>query len=341
MPSSRFRIRQHKAPLRDAGIAVREYVPAIDKYSTIRGLPGEGGPWARPIYGAWEGAKLVARAPGVVGSWRGDVTWLERELLPGRPSLERVLGRPLVWDVDDAIWLVARDDGGWLRKIARRADVMVVVNDHVAEWFSGHARDIRVVPTAVDTDRWRPVAEATTARARFVVGWTGISTNFRFLQQIEEPLQRFVAGVEDAELLVVADRPPTLRGIPPEKVRFIPWSPRVEAEAVARMDVGIMPLADDEWSRGKGSFKMLQYMSCGLPVIASPVGMNASVLAHDEVGFPAAGLDDWTDALTALHADRELGRQMGRRGRAVVERSFSLAVIAPRLAGIFKEVAAA
>ncbi|MFO7167559.1 MAG: glycosyltransferase, partial [Chloroflexota bacterium] len=188
----------------------------------------------------------------------------------------------------------------------------------------------------VDTERFR--ARDAAERDRFVIGWTGISPNFSFLYAIEAPLERILRRLDDAELLVVADRPPEFRRIDPRRVRFIAWSPATEAEAVRQMDVGLMPLADSEWARGKCSFKMLQYMACGVPVVVSPVGMNADVLAMGEVGLVARDEQEWCEAIELLYADRPRGRAYGAQGRAIVERHFSRTVVATQLAGIFQEI---
>ena len=112
-----------------------------------------------------------------------------------------------------------------------------------------------------------------------------------------------------------------------------------EVELVQQMDVGLMPLDDSEIARGKCGFKMLSYMSAGLPVIVSPVGVNPDILAHDQVGLAASGPNDWFEALERLSNDHELGQQMGIAGRRVVEEHYSVIANAPKLADIFREVA--
>lgn len=339
VPSSRFRVRQHIEPLRNAGIDVYEFVPGIDKYAPIPG-------WSRtvsqkyiwPLYPFWQGVKLITRVPGVIGSWRAQITWLEREMLPGCLSLEPILKRPYVFDLDDAIWLTFPFGRLTVSKIVRNAEVIIAGNSYIAEWCSSYSQNIRIVPTAIDTERFMPRScNNFQTNKRFTIGWTGTSGNFKYLYQIETSLERFLKN-HDAELVVIAETPPKFSKIQPEKVKFFNWSPAIEAEILQQIDVGIMPLLSDEWALGKCSFKMLQYMAAGVPVVVSPVGMNAEVLAKGEVGLPACNGADWFDALDNLYKDRELCHKYGAAGRQVIEQCFSRDVISAEIAHIFKEL---
>jgi glycosyltransferase involved in cell wall biosynthesis len=335
VPSARFRVRQHVEPLRLLGVDVHEYVPAIDKYARLPGWPaGVSQVAVWPLYPLWQAVKVSSRLRAVLASRRYDVTWLERELLPGYLTLERALKRPLVLDVDDAIWLAKPFGRSAARAIARQADVIVAGNRYLGEWFSEHNRDVHVVPTAVDTDRFRPRSRPVSDRASFVVGWTGTSANLPFLRSIERPLRRFLDEHPRARLRVVSDAPPglTARG----RVDYVPWSEEVEVSAVQEMDVGLMPLPDDEWTRGKCGFKMLQYMACGVPVVASPVGVNAQILAMGELGLAAREEADWYDALRWLYTNASQALQYGQNGRSVAETRFGKEVVARQLAEIFR-----
>ena len=126
--------------------------------------------------------------------------------------------------------------------------------------------------------------------------------------------------------MVIADAPPSFSRIPRERVRFLSWSPELEADAVRQMHVGLMPLPDDIWTRGKCSFKMLQYMATGIPVVVSPVGMNADLLAAASPGLAARKDDDWYEALTYFYLHRH-------------QQDYSREVISAKLAAIFKEIA--
>jgi glycosyltransferase involved in cell wall biosynthesis len=339
VPSARFRVRQHIAPLRSRGIYIREYSPVIDKYAPPPPfLTFSNATCFTLIRAFWKCVKLSARLPGTLGSWKSELTWLEREMYPGSLTLEPFLKHPIVLDVDDAIWLT--EPFGWnaARKIARIADVVLAGNHYIADWFSQYSQDVRIVPTAIDSDRIRPRNFQSFERTHrpFIIGWTGTSSNYPALYQIEEVLDEFLKN-HAAELWVIADLPPRFSALRSDKVHYIKWDPKREITILGKMDVGLMPLPSDPWSLGKCSFKMLQYMAAGLPVVVSPIGMNNEVLAMGDIGFSAVTHDDWYEALSCLYEDSKLAYGYGTNGRVIVENHFSRRVISTILAGIFKE----
>jgi glycosyltransferase involved in cell wall biosynthesis len=339
VPSARFRVRQHIELLRGMGIDVTESTPAVGAYTSIPWSPSTavGTSVLRGLYFGLTTSKMASRLPGLVASRRADITWLERGLLPGRPTLERWLGTPLVLDVDDAIWLSSPAGERAARSVASRAAVVIAGNRFLADWFSAWCDDVRVIPTAIDTARFS-VADPPLENERFTIVWTGLSGSFPYLHGIEGALHRFLERWP-AELRIVAERQPAFRSIDPGRVQFIPWSPQTEASSLASAQVGIMPLGLSDWERGKCSFKMLQYMASGLPVVVTPVGMNAEVLAMGEVGFGAVSEDDWVDALESIASDPERGRVLGRNGRDLVDERFSREVISDRIREVFESLA--
>jgi glycosyltransferase involved in cell wall biosynthesis len=168
----------------------------------------------------------------------------------------------------------------------------------------------------------------------YVIGWTGTAGNLKYLEGIEEPIGEFLRHHRDWQLWVVADEPPSFRKIPANRFRFIRWSPDTEALVVQRMQIGLMPLQDNEWTRGKCSFKMLQYMASGVPCIVSPVGMNADILKLGRVGLSARNEDEWYEALLTLSGDSELAHTMGSAGRTIAEQYFDTSVVGHRLAQV-------
>lgn len=334
---TRFRVRQHLEPLAQMGVDVREFTPAIAKHARLPGWPdGVRQVFSGPLVVGWNAIKVATRIPGIVGSWRRNVTWLERDLLPGLPTFEGLLGEPLVFDVDDAVWLERPWGELSLRRIAQRAAVVIAGNSYLANWFSGHCSDVRVLPTTVDTVRFRP-AERIESRP-FTIGWTGSASNLGYLKGIEAPILRFLEQYRDTRLLVMADERPDFVPGRANQMVFWRWSEQDEVRAVQTMDVGLMPLTDDAWTRGKCSFKMLQYMACETPVICSPVGMNVEVLALADVGIGASSDADWYEALEHFYHHRDHGQECGRRGRSVVKCHFERRIVTRELAGIFHEV---
>ena len=319
-PSSRFRMRQFFQPLRRLGVEAVEYRPWISKYARA------------PLQ--LTGLGLASRVWGALAARRHDLVWLNRELITGHATLERFSGPRRLMDVDDAIWLRGRRD--FARRIASRCHGVIAGNAAIAEHFRGVTPRIWIVPTAVDTDRWRPTG---TAHAQFTVGWSGTAWNLPYVEAIEPALARFLHDHRDSRLLIVCDRPPSFPSLPDGQVEFRKWSPETEVDALQHMDVGLMPLPDTEWTRAKCALKMLCYMSVGLPVVVSPVGAAVEILKLAPAGIAAHGPDSWYDALATLYEDREGAAKMGGAGRGVAVEHYSVTRIAPRLAGIFTEVA--
>ncbi len=317
-PSSRFRIRQFIKPLQALGVEVNEHWPPISRYK-IEPLP-----WL----------VTAMRIPGLVASRFSDITWLGRELISGRSSFEHLAGKKRVFDVDDAIWLPYGSD--FSAEIAEQCEGVIAGNRFLAQHYESLGARVWLVPTSVDTDLWRPADKE--VRNRWTIGWTGTWANLKFLYAIEEPLADFLAQHQDSRLLVVCDQRPVFKKLSDRNFHFARWSSENEVRLVQQMDIGLMPLEDSQWARGKCGFKMLSYMAAGLPVIVSPVGVNQEILAQNELGFAATSADDWYQALERVYEDRELGARMGSAGRNVVEEHYSVKTNVLKLAKIFQEV---
>lgn len=333
--STRFRIRQYTSALSDLGVKIHEFCPFIDKNVQLPQSLASMNRLARsPFAGALLSLKLLSRLPGLVHSYATDIVWINRQLLPGRSTFESATAGPRVFDVDDAIWIGGPQYSGSLCKTLKNIDVVFAGNIFLADWLSKHTGNIHIIPTGVDEDRFFP-AESEISDD-FVVGWTGSRHTIHYLYQIEDALQCFLNLYSNAKLLVVSDLEPTFSRLSKDRIRFVQWSPAIEASVIRQMSVGIMPLPDDDWARGKCSFKMLQYMATGLPVVVSPVGMNKEVLDLSDIGFGAKSETDWIEALSVLYTDRDLGRRQGANGRLVINEHYSLRRVAAQIATIFK-----
>jgi len=327
VPSARARVRQYIGPLSRFGITVREYpLPLGNILPPQRGL--------RPL---WIAATALSRTAALACSWNADVTWISRQLLPAFAPLQAWAKRPMILDVDDAVWL--NTGGHRARDLARASNLVVCGNSFLAQQFSRWNTNVAVIPTAVDTSWYRPHPRRDESRDdALVLGWTGTSGNYPFLYAIEGALKRIFAHCAHATLLVIADKPPQFKLLPASRVEFQRWTPRMELAAFARMSIGLMPLADTDWCNGKCSYKMLCYMAAGLPVVVTGAGMNREVLAMGAVGLGAGREQEWIDALTALFEDRDLRNRMGEAGRAVVEEHFSLHRLAQQYALLFQSL---
>jgi glycosyltransferase involved in cell wall biosynthesis len=325
VPSSRFRVRQYIDDLKQYGVELSDFCPSTGGYPPEQ-------KWKRPF---WAVASLAGRVPDIVRSFSYDVTLLQREMLSTFLTLEPFTKRPRVLDVDDAIWL--NRGSSFARKLAAISDSVICGNSFLAEYFRQWNANIMILPTAVDTNRFAPLTAKPLGDSP-IIGWSGSRSGFADLKMIEAALRTVLAKYPKARLRVMAEQRPTL-DIPVHQLDFVPWSPQVEVQTIQSMDIGIMPLRDTLWSRGKCSYKMLLYMSCGVPVVVSPVGMNAEILELGSVGEIANSTDDWIGALEAIIDKPKQAATMGERGREVALKSFSIEALAGRLADELLRVA--
>lgn len=326
-PSRRFRICQFVDGLKMRGIDVTELHPFFSKYAAA--------PVAQLGF-IWTAGKIFARMPGVAAARNADITWLQRELIPGRFTLERYAGRRILLDVDDAVWMDRRGEEA-IEQVARHSSGVIAGNNFLGDFFRRRGLRVWIVPTSVDTNRWKP--SPVSKRVKWTIGWSGTASNLKYLYSIEEPLRHFLDSHRDAELLVVSERAPAFSQIRAGRWRFERWSPDREVELVQQMDVGLMPLASTDWERGKCGLKMLTYMAVGVPTIASPVGVSENIIRQSTVGFLAPSNNDWCQALETLHSDRALGKRLGECGRQLVEAEYSVSHNVDKLAEIFRLVA--
>lgn len=319
VPSARFRVGQFAGRLEPWGVDLTHRPSRVGSYPPRAA-------WKR---GLWLASTLIDRVPDVIATHRYDVTLLQREFVSTLKTLEGFTRSPRVLDVDDAIWMVERADAAG--RIASRCDRVICGNSFLAEYFSRHTRDVVVIPTAVDTARFRPW-EGQRPTTDVVIGWSGSSGGFGYLDSIDEALAQVVRERPNVRIRLVADRSRVFKGIPPDRVEFVQWTPESEADAVRTMDVGMMPLAGTEWERGKCSLKMLQYLACGVPALVSPVGMNVEVLDAAPVGLAARNLAEWRTQLLELVDDASLRAKLGAAGPPLVESRYSWNAVAPALA---------
>ncbi|MCE9583612.1 MAG: glycosyltransferase family 4 protein [Planctomycetes bacterium] len=331
-PASRFRVHQYLPRLRADGweAVVRPCEPAMYDW------PAPGG-----LFGKWR--RFVALAKKVSHQKRSmrdaatfDVVYVERELMPYlSPRLERRLAsrnKNIVYDIDDSVFLKYGDrKPNPIAEVMRLARTVIAGNQWLLEWALPHNPNSHLIPTPIDTERWSPAAPRTPFMPNgqewpLVVVWTGSSGNLPMLQPIAAALAKAKARVPRMSFRVVCDRPPADSLFP--DTQFVPWSELAEVEAVRSADVGLMPLPDDVWSKGKCGFKLEQYMACGLPGIASPVGVNADML-DGGCGLLARGADEWEEALVRLLTDAVMRREMGAKARSRAVHRYSVEAMYP------------
>jgi glycosyltransferase involved in cell wall biosynthesis len=281
---------------------------------------------------------VIRRVLDCLEARRFDKVILTREILPFAPApLERaLLSTPFIYDLDDANYLLYRYKGPTPRLpfmahkidgLIRGAETVLAGSETLAAYTRGLNGVTKVLPSVVDTERYRVAPQS--SKDHVVIGWIGSPTTAHYLDALANPLARLALHAK-IRLRVVGGTAPVIPGVITEEVSWSEWD---EVRLIQSFDVGIMPLHDDLWSRGKCAFKLIQCMACGVPVVASPVGANCEVITAD-CGFLASDDSDWFQALRTLVSDESLRRSMGQAGRERVERHYSLAVAAPQLAAV-------
>ena len=286
----------------------------------------------------------LRRVARLVMSGGYDLLWIEKELFPFLPScgesLLRVFRKPYVVDYDDAVFhnydrhssrAVRLLMGEKIDTVMRKAAMVVAGNDYLAERArrAGAAR-VECLPSVIDLDRYQVAPPQ--AKTTFTIGWIG-SPSITYYLNMVTPAIAEVCRDGSTRLVLVGAGDVALAGIPVE-VRS--WSENSEVADVQTFDVGIMPLPDTPWEQGKCGFKLIQYMACGIPVIASPIGINTSIVEHGMNGFLADTADEWARAVNTLRDNPELRLRMGRVGREKVEAEYCLQVTAPRMFELLK-----
>lgn len=281
---------------------------------------------------------LASRDPDSGAAADFPVCWIQKKLLSLGKVRTLASRHKLVFDFDDAIWTSEKGDRSLfarvrtqarLASVLKRSTVVLAGNEYLATYARRYNQNVVVVPTVVDTGRY-PARKHQEARV-VTLGWIGHSVNFKYLAALGDAIRR-VAAVRPLRLLVVADQDFHAEGIEVENRR---WSEDSEVADILEMDIGLMPLADDEWTRGKCGFKAIQYMAAGVPPVASRVGMNAQLIAHAVDGFLAASQQEWFEALTELCADAGLRQRVGQAARQTVQARYSLQGTGPVVSRIF------
>jgi len=235
-----------------------------------------------------------------------------------------LLNRHIIYDVDDAIWIFpphsVRSASRILNTLTRWRfywDVrlskgVVVSTEYIAAYVKRINGNVKVIPTLVDVENF-PVREHKESKP-VIIGWTGGPGNLIFLKTIEKPLAT-LALKYPIKLRIISSRTIAMNGI---DVDFVRWDKITEATYISSFDIGIMPLPDNDYTKGKGGFKILEYMAAGLPSVISPVGVNAHIIKNYTNGFFAKNDQEWIDSLTILIEDASLRKKMGDNARAFV-----------------------
>lgn len=280
---------------------------------------------------------IVAR---ILGHHRKYSTFfIQKVILPRWVlSILKLGKRRLVFDYDDALYALApeQDRGAraWVRRSRIRSflgmlsasDVVLLENDPNRALTERYCRDIVTITGPIDTNRYQPRPRS--AGGEVIVGWVGSPSTTGYLDMLKPILQELVRRGKPVRLHLVGARRFDVPGV---AVTHTPWALETEVDALATFDIGLMPLTDDPWSRGKGGYKILQYMAMGIPTVASSVGINANLVQDGVTGFLADEPGTWLCALDSLAGDPDLRVRMGNAARTAALNRHSLEYHAPSL----------
>jgi glycosyltransferase involved in cell wall biosynthesis len=319
------------------GIELRYRPTLTDREYAAISAPGGSGAIPRKAAALAAGAARAMRTHG-----DADLTLVHRlRFLTPLPLVEPRRQVDL-YDFDDALWagstMPSNRGFGWLKREAarwdtyvRRARVVIAGNAYLADHARRHARRVEVIPSCVEPSiqPTRRHAEQEVVR----VGWIGSASTAAYLGQLMPVFERLNARDRRATLVLVGGAA-RLRA---PWIENVPWSRETEHELLAGFDIGVMPMPDDPWTRGKCGYKLLQYFAAGVPAIASPVGVNATIV-DAERGRLATTTGEWVSALEELIGDAAIRSELGAAGREFVEREYSYGRWAPELAGLIAQL---
>lgn len=326
VPSTRFRFFPYQSPLEQRGHQCRMWTSFPSVYDSFPKL-------------GWRVSQTIKRGTRwkqyIESLWfRPDTIYLERGCFhdPSTAMDHRFRNRVrrMVLDVDDAVFLTFPEK---IPELIRCSDHVVVSNQPLHAWVSQFTDRITEIPTCVPLDKYRLRSQPSSEVSTPVIGWMGTTSNLGFLSVCAPALRRLAREMHFT-LLVIAptDAPLHAMDLSGVAIQFQRWTPEGEVGWLHTMDVGIMPLpSDQEWMRYKAATKLVQYLSVGIPAVASPIGVNAEILSENRVGFAAGDEDAWFEGLRTLLRDPTLRARMGAEGRSLVERRFCIEANVDRL----------
>lgn len=341
-PGQRFRIEQWEPLLAERGVEIT-YAP-FETESLRRVLYASGGSLGK-ISEVIKALGRRRRELKAVSDF--DLVYLLREAaLLGPAWFERRIHRsgvPMIFDFDDAVFVSYKSpSNGYLSylkfpsktgTICRLSAHVMAGNQYLADYAGRFNDQVTIVPTTIDTEKYT-VTERAAEPPVITIGWSGSFSTVQHLDTIRDVFQRLAAD-EGFRLRVIGTPDYQLPGV---DVQALPWRAETEIEDLREIDIGVMPLPDDKWSKGKCGLKALQYMALGIPTVCSPVGVNSTIIKDGENGFIADGMDQWVRVLTDLLHSAELRKRIGREGRRTVEQRYSAISQAPRVLEIFESV---
>jgi len=340
-PSQRFRFEHYLQYLEDNDIEYR--IKSFLSKTTWNILYKPGYKWKK-ITGVLEG--FINRFLTLFLARKYDIVFIHREATPIGPAwfewiITKMLRKKMIYDFDDAIWIsaVSKNNRGlaWLRNvikvknICRWATIVVTGNSFLSSFASQFNKKVKIIPTVVNTDvahsKFQDQQVASPA-----IGWTGSFSTLKYLDIVLPVLQELQENY-DFTFIVIADKDPKL---PLKKYQFIKWDRETEVEDLLNFHIGLMPLHNDELSKGKCGFKAIQYMSLGIPAVVSPVGVNSEIVDNGVNGFLCATSEDWKKKLEELLLNADLRSKFGLSAREKIIHKYSVYATQKSFLDLFK-----
>lgn len=287
----------------------------------------------------------LSRLSFLINAKKYDLIWVEKEIFPWFPAVfEYLLERlriPYIVDFDDAVfhfydthpnYLVRNFFKNKIRYVIRRAEAVVVGNSYLYDYaISAGAKYVEIIPTVIDFNRYSCKDEY---NSQFTIGWIGSPSTSKNLNVVESSLKSLVIDNKDIQVMLIGADSTALLGLSLQRVS---WSDNTEVESLRKLDVGIMPLVNEPFEHGKCGYKLIQYMACGLPVVASPIGVNNDIVKEGQNGFLAKDNREWEERLYYLYKNPRIRKEMGLNGRALVEKSYCIQVTSGKVSSLIEK----
>jgi len=331
-PSSNFRLRQYYPNLKMDGFEIIEYNSknfVNTKYPDIVGVRGLLRKLGYSKYYKKQQIKLFKKLVQ-----ESDIIWINK-LLRDQDLIEIVKKskKKVVLDFDDAEWLSSNN---LFNSTLSICTIAVAGNNYLANYAKKNfGIKTQIIPTTIDLENYPK--EKKSDSEKFVIGWLGSHFTNNYLLEIKDELNNFL-NETNSEFHIISSKFADLKQHFPKHTKFIEWNKDTFINEIANFNVGIMPMPNEEWVKGKCSFKMLQYMGAHLPVIVSPYGMNKEILDEVNCGFGAENKGDWKESLYQLYNSKKLQNNLGLNGRNLVELKFDLIFNYQKIRSIFETV---
>ncbi|WP_413531811.1 glycosyltransferase [Empedobacter brevis] len=314
-PSANFRIRQYKDLFKKDGWSISEfklknlYYPQFSRNIYIHYLI--------KLLGIYYVFKKISKLKLNKKIHNSDIIWINKYAIK-LVELHKYKNKIIIQDIDDAVFYNASDNFNYTLNYANH---LLVGNNFLAQEIEKIKKvNYDVISTAIDLDSY---PKKQSFGDKFIIGWIGSPYTNKYLIEIKDSINQFLTEY-DSELYIISDRFEDFKGVFTKNCKLIKWEENNYIENLNKITVGLMPLSNSNWEKGKCSFKMLQYMACFKPVLVSPVGMNKEILEKYDCGISANNAKDWYNNLLTLYKDKNLSENLGKNGRLAIEDEYSV-----------------